>query len=107
MGIGEIAVACGIPSAVFAALLGFVIRRFEKRLDASRKEQEEREKEREQFEQYQISTLMANTKLCEAIATAMQNGKCNGETHAALEYVQKVKREQKDFLIKQGIKNLF
>ena len=107
MGIWEIAAACSIPSAVFAALLGFIVRRFEKRLEANRREQEEREKEREQFEQYQVSTLLANTKLCEAIATAMQNGKCNGETHAALEYVQKVKREQKEFLIKQGIKNLF
>ena len=31
----------------------------------------------------------------------------NGELTAALEYAQKVKHEQKDFLTEQGVKNMY
>lgn len=34
------------------------------------------------------------------------DAKCNGDMHAALEYAQKVKHEQKDFLREQALENL-
>jgi hypothetical protein len=46
-------------------------------------------------------------KVCEANAIALQNGKCNGETHAALKYMHEVKRKQQNFLINQGIDHIF
>ena len=84
--------ACGIPSALFGILL--------KRMEKSNKD-------RKRYELYVVKLLNANTKLCEANSIALQNGKCNGETHAALEYLTKTKRELKDFLVEEGIDNLF
>ena len=67
---------------------------------------EEKEKMREKNEILIIKSTMASIALGEATATALKNGHCNGETEAALEYARKVKHEQKDFLIEQGIKAL-
>ena len=61
---------------------------------------------REKNEILIIKSNMAAIALGEATATALKNGHCNGETEAALEYARKVKHEQKDFLIEQGIKAL-
>ena len=88
--------ALGIPSAIF----GIMLKRFEKRMDAERKA-------RRDFEQFQVKGLCATMKVCEANAIALQNGKCNGETHAALEYMRDVKRDQREFLIEQGIDHIF
>lgn len=45
--------------------------------------------------------------LGEATATALKNGHANGETEAALQYAQKIKHEQKDFLTEQGIHAIY
>ncbi len=87
-----ILLACGIPSSLFAIVL--------KKLDKSNKD-------RKKYELYVVKLLNANTKLCEANSIALQNGKCNGETRAALEYLTKTKHELKDFLYEEGIDNLF
>ena len=98
-----ILVAAGVP----AALLGLLIRRLEKRLDEEKKAREEQEKARKTYEGFQVHALTAVMKLSEANAIALQNGKCNGETHKALEYLTEVRHEQRDFLIAQGIDNIF
>ena len=54
-------------------------------------------------------TINASLALGEATARAVQripDAKCNGDMHAALEYAQKVKHEQKDFLREQALENL-
>jgi hypothetical protein len=91
-----ILLSLGIPSAIF----GIMLKRFEKRMDADRKA-------RRDFEQFQVEGLCATMKVCEANAIALQNGKCNGETHAALKYMHEVKRKQQNFLINQGIDHIF
>lgn len=96
----SIVVAIGLPTAVVASLVGVMFRRIEKRLD-------DEKNNRREFEKFQVDCLTATMGLCEANAIALQNGKCNGETHAALEYMQKVKREQRTFLIRQGIDHIF
>jgi hypothetical protein len=96
MDIWAFLLALGIPSAVF----GIMLKRFEKRMDAERRA-------RRDFEQFQVKGLCATMKVCEANAIALQNGKCNGETHAALEYMREVKRDQREFLIEQGIDHIF
>ena len=92
--------AWGIPSTVAATVIGVMFRRIEGRMD-------DEKKARRQFEQFQVKGLMATMKLGEANATALQNGKCNGETHAALNYVKEVKRQEREFLMAQGIEHIF
>ena len=107
MSIWAILTAVGVPAAIAAAVIGFCVRRFEKKIDDANKAREAHEKARKNFELFEVQTLLATVSLCEANAIALQNGKCNGETHAALEYLQRVKHQQKDFLIQQGVENIF
>lgn len=101
--IAAIIAAAGLPSAI----LGFFIRRFEKRLDEEKKAREEQERTRKTYEGFQVHALTAVMKLSEANAIALQNGKCNGETHKALEYLTDVRHQQRDFLIAQGLDHIF
>lgn len=107
MDILGIIAAAGIPSAIAVAVIGFCVRHFEKKMNDAEKARKKHEKDRKDFELFEVQTLLATVALCEANAIALQNGKCNGETHAALEYLQKVKHHQKDFLIAQGVENIF
>lgn len=100
MDIWAIFLAWGVPSAIAGTVIGVTFKRFEKRMD------EERNARRD-FERFQVKGLCATMKVCEANAIALQNGRCNGETHAALEYMQEVKRDQRDFLMSQGIDHIF
>ena len=99
--------AIGLPGIIITAVVGYIVRRIEKRLDKEEKGRKEQEQARRSFERYQLAALTATMALCEANALALQHGRCNGETHAALEYLQKVKHEQRDFLTSQGIDHIF
>lgn len=88
--------AAGIPSALFA----YYLRKIEKR-------RADEEAARKKYELYQVKMLTATACLCEANAIALQNGKCNGETHRALDHLKEVKHDQRDFLVAQGIDHLF
>lgn len=103
MEIWELILAIGIPSAV----VGFAFSRIEKKLDKEKKEREKQEEARRNYESIQVKLLTAGIALSKANAVALKNGKCNGETKAALEYLEQVKHEQRDFLTKQGIEHLF
>lgn len=100
MDVWQILVAVGIPSAMVGTVIGIMFRRIEKRLD-------EEKQARRKFERFQLRGLTATMALSEANAIALQNGKCNGETHKALDYMKDVKHEQRDFLISQGIEHIF
>lgn len=99
--------AIGLPGIIITAVVGFIVRRIEKRLDKEEAERKAQEEARRSFERYQLAAQTATMALCEANALALQNGRCNGETHAALAYLQKVKHEQRDFLTSQGIDHIF
>lgn len=99
----SVVIALGIPSAI----MGIFCRRIEKKMDEAKKEQEKLEASRRKYEIFQVKTLTAVTALSKANAIALKNGKCNGETHAALEYLDEVKHDQRDFLTEQGIEHLF
>ena len=74
------------------------------------KEQDEREQAREKGELCIINCINASLALGEATAKAVQripDAKCNGDMHAALDYAQKVKHEQKDFLNSQALHQLY
>lgn len=93
----------GIPSAITALCFGLL----KKHIDKKDKQRDERESAREKNEILLVKSVGASIALGEATALALLNGKCNGETEAALEYAQQMKHEQKDFLTEQGIKNLY
>ena len=107
MQIWTIFIAIGLPGAIVTAIVGLMSRRIERRIEDDRKARQEQEANRKKFETFQIRGLTATMALCEANASALKNGRCNGETHAALEYMQKVKREQREFLTSQGIEHIF
>lgn len=98
--IWTILLAIGLPSAIVGGVVGFFFHRIEKKMD---KEKEARRR----YELFQVKTQAATISLCKANAIALKNGKCNGETSAALAYLDKVKHEQRDFLTEQGIDHLF
>lgn len=93
----------GVPSAVTGLCFWTIQRNITKR-DAKR---DEIDKAREKNELLVIKGIGAAIALGEATARAIKDGKCNGELIAALEYAQKVKHEQKDFLTEQGVKNMY
>lgn len=107
MDIWQILMALGVPSAIIGGIIALGFRRLEKKQDREREEQEKREEARRKYEVCQLKTMTATMALCKANAIALKNGKCNGETSAALAYLEEVKHEQRDFLREQGIDHLF
>lgn len=93
----------GVPSAVTGLCFWAIQRSITKR-DAKR---EEIDRAREKNELFMIKGIGAAIALGEATARAIRDGKSNGELTAALEYAQKVKHVQNDFLTEQGVKNLY
>ena len=109
--------AAGIPSAVCSFCFWVLEHKIQKREDKlqeerkkEKEEQDKREEAREKNELYILKSVGAAIALGEATARAVQripdaNG--NGYMRAALDYAQKVKHEQKDFLNEQAIKAVF
>ena len=87
-----------------------------KRADNEKEEREERQKQLDEREQIReknelciINSVNAAIALGEATARAVQripDAHCNGDMHAALDYAQKVKHEQKNFLNEQALKHI-
>ena len=95
--------AMGIPSAI----MGFIVWKLERRIDAREKEQENKNSAQQKLMVLLVQSTRASIALGEATAHAMQRGHTNGDMEAALKYAADVKHEQKDFLAEQGIHNLF
>ena len=95
--------AMGIPSAI----MGFIVWKLERRIDAREKEQETKNSAQQKLMVLLVQSTRASIALGEATAHAMQRGHTNGDMEAALEYAANVKHEQKQFLDEQGIHNLF
>lgn len=96
----------GIPSAITGFCFWLLQKSITKH-NTARSEQEEAKKENELL---LIRGVGAAIALGEATARAVQripDAHCNGDMHKALEYAQTVKHEQRDFLRRQGIENLY
>ena len=107
MTVWTILLSIGLPSAIVGGIVTFALNRIEKKLEAERRAREKQEEARKDYELFQVKTLTAVIALSKANALALKNGKCNGETTAALKYLERVKHEQRDFLTAQGIEHLF
>jgi response regulator RpfG family c-di-GMP phosphodiesterase len=113
----ELSAAQLIMTAI-AAFSGFMIwrlqRKIQKRDEAREKAELEKQAELsrqkrdvQQYQRFMVQTQRTLTKLCVATAVAVRDGKCNGEMTTALEIMEVVAREQRDFLVDQGINGLF
>lgn len=98
--------AAGIPSAICGLLMWWLKRYIDKR-EAHR---DIRERNLESLMTMIVNTSRANKVLAEATARAVQripDAKCNGDMTKALEQAGKLWREEKDFLVQQGVKRIF
>ena len=114
--VSTILIAC-LPSAVTAFCFWLIeqrIAKHDKKRDADEQnriaEAEKREKIREKEQTLLVRSVSAAIVLGTATAKAVEripDTHCNGDMHAALEYADKIKREQDDFLTQQGIENIY
>lgn len=105
--------AAGIPSAFVGFCVWMmqqkILKRDKEREEDTlryRREREEKERAREQFEVNMLAQLNATMALSEATAKAVQripDAHCNGDMHKALEYAHETKRKQREFLEAKGI----
>ena len=116
MDVTAIIVAASIPSAITGFCFWLIEQSIQKRADKEKEERIERQKKEDEREQIReknelciINSVNAAIALGEATARAVQripDANCNGDMHAALEYAQKVKHEQKNFLNEQALKHI-
>ncbi|MEZ3446109.1 MAG: serine/threonine protein kinase [Lachnospiraceae bacterium] len=101
-----ILIAMGVPSAI----TGFCFWLMEKKIEKRQKEQDKKDEARKQNEIIVLKGVNAAIALGEATARAVQripDAHCNGDMHQALEYAEKIKHEQKDFLTEQGVEAIY
>jgi hypothetical protein len=106
MDLTPVIIAASIPSALTAFLFWLLEKKIEKREN----EKEKRDEARKQLELTLVQSVNAALALSEATAKAVQripDAHCNGDIQVALEYADRVKHDQRDFLQKQGIDNIF
>lgn len=102
----EFLIAMGIPTSITSILVWWL----KKHIDRRDEEAREREKNIENLMQIVIQGNRATNILAEATAKAVQripDARCNGDMTSALEAVEKIRTEEKDFMLKQGIKHVF
>ena len=102
----ELVLAMGIPSAV----VGLAVWWLKRYIDARDKKAETREKTVENLMLLMMKEIRANNVLAEATAKAVQripDAHCNGDMTAALEMAAKIQKEERQFILDQGIKHVF
>lgn len=99
-------IAMGVPSAITGLLVWWLKRHIDKK-EAKR---DERERNTEKLMLLIMQTSRATNILAEATAKAVQripDAHCNGDMTSALEQAAKIQKEEKDFIMDQGIKHIF
>lgn len=102
----EILALFGIPSVI----TGFAVWWVKKRIEASEKRSQEQQKNMEDLIMMIIQSSKANQIGITAIARAVQripDAQCNGDMVTALEEMEKIQKEEKEFLMSKGIKFIF
>ena len=109
--------AMSVPSAVTGFCFWLIQRKITRRQEQEDKAREKRQKyvdekeaRRDELQYLLIQSVNASIALSEATARAVQripDAHCNGDMESALSYATDIKHQQKEFLTKQGIKNIF
>lgn len=106
LSIGELLVMMGIPTG----FTGILIWWFKKSIEKREADKEEREANTEKLMLMLMQTARATNVLAEATARAVQripDAHCNGDMKAALEQAAAIQKQEKDFLLDQGLKHIF
>lgn len=96
----------GIPTA----LTGLGIWWLKRKIEANERDRKERENNLESLILMMMQTTRANTVGITAIARAVQripDAKCNGDMTSALNKMEQIQKEEKDFILEKGIKYIF
>ena len=102
----EIVMLFGIPSAITGLAVWWVKRRVE----ASEKKSQEQQQNIEALIMMIVQSSKANSIGITAIARAVQripDAQCNGDMTAALEKMEEIQQQEKQFLMSKGIKYIF
>lgn len=102
----EFLIAMGVPSAIMGLLVWWLKRH----IDEKEAKRDERERNTEKLMLLIMQTSRATNILAEATAKAVQripDAHCNGDMTSALEQAAKIQKEEKDFIMDQGIKHIF
>lgn len=102
----EFVIAMGIPTAITGLLVWWLKRYIDKR----DKKNEEREQNIENFMLIIMQNSRATNVLAKATAKAVQripDAHCNGDMTSALALAEKIQKEEKDFILRQGIQHIF
>ena len=106
MGAIEILTLFGIPSAITGLTVWWVKRKIE----INEKKNAEQQKNIEALIMMMIQSSKANQIGITAIAKAIQripDAKCNGDMTSALEQMEEIHKQEKQFLMDKGIKYIF
>ena len=98
--------AAGLPTAITGLLVWWLKRH----IDKKEHQREEREKNTERLMLIIMQNSRATNVLATATAKAVQripDAHCNGDMTTALAEADRIQREEKDFLMDQGIKHIF
>lgn len=109
--------AAGIPTAVTGFCFWWIENKISKRQDKEDEERrrrqayvDEKERKRDELQYLLIQSVNASIALSEATARAVEripDAHCNGDMRKALDYATDVKHKQKEFITREGIKNIF
>ena len=102
----EFLIVMGVPSA----LTGFLIWWLKRHIDRLEERREQREANTEQFMLLIMKNSRATNVLAEATARAVQripDAHCNGDMTRALAEAERIQKEEKDFMFKQGVDHIF
>lgn len=106
MGIWDILLIAGVPTAITGLIVWWLKRQIDKREE----ERKEREKNTEKLMLYIMQTSRATNILAEATAKAVQripDAHCNGDMKAALEKAASIQKEEDKFIMDLGVKHIF
>lgn len=96
-------------SVVCSFLASVCLYKIEKRDKRLTEAAAKKEQDREEFEVCMIRSTNAAMSLAEATARAVQripDAKCNGDMKKALDFAEKVKHEQKDYLNRKAVEKI-
>lgn len=90
--------------------MGLLVWFLKRYIDKTEKKREEKERNTEQLILLIMQTSRATNVLAEATARAVQripDAHCNGDMDSALEQAARIQKEEKDFMLDQGVKHIF
>lgn len=106
MEVVELLLLFGIPTSI----TGLGVWWFKRRVEQSEKKNQEQQENIEALIMMIVQSSKANQIGIQAIARAVQripDAQCNGDMTAALAEMEKIQQQEKQFLIKKGIKYIF